>query len=121
MLSEIFSSEKGERMHSNRTICELHRELFDISVMCLYEKDIDLLKEIINLLEKSFIHGVEMNKRLVEYKLGGSGKWNKKEYAKSNYNRHEIRKMRKERIRLEKMLAENKDILKRSKKRRNLL
>ncbi|KKL11131.1 hypothetical protein LCGC14_2548920, partial [marine sediment metagenome] len=31
MLSEIFSSEKGERMHSNRTICELHRELFDIS------------------------------------------------------------------------------------------
>ena len=116
MLSKIFSSSKGKTVHSNRTICELHRELFDISVMCLYEKDIDLLKEIINLLEKSFVEGVKMNRRLVRYKLGSSSKWDKKEYTKSNYTKKEIREMRKKRIRLEKMLAENNKVIKSSKK-----
>jgi len=115
MFSEIFSKSKGKTIHSNRTICELHRELFDISVVHLHEKDIDLLKEIVDLLEKSFVAGVKMNRRLIRYKLGSSSKWDKKEYAKSNYTKKEIREIRKERIRLEKILAENNSIIKSSK------
>ena len=116
MISEIFSSSKGKTIHRNRTICELHRELFDMVVLCLYEKDPDLLKEIVNLLERCFVDGVKMNRRLVRYKLGSSSKWDKKEYAKSNYTKKEIKKIREERIRLEKILIENEAVIRNSKK-----
>ena len=109
--SKIFEGKGSKPPHHNRTICELHRELYDLCVIGLHEKDPDLMMQMIKVLEDAFIMGVKMNKKLCKYKLGSSSKWPKKEYRKSDIGRKKIKKLRKERARLEKILEENNDIL----------
>lgn len=110
--SEIFNAHKGAKEpHSNRTICELHRELYDLCVMNLYKKNTELMKNMITLLEKSFIVGVEMNRELCRCKLGSASKWDKKEYRNNEVNRKKVALLRKERARLEKMIEKNNKIL----------
>ena len=111
--SKIFSSQKGAKSpHKNRTICELHRELYDLCVIGLHDKDPELMMQMIKILEDAFIMGVKMNKKLCKYKLGSSSKWKEKKYRNNNIDRKEIAKIRKERERLERVLKENNDILK---------
>jgi len=110
--SKIFDSQKGETVHTNRTICELHRELYDLCVTGLYKKNPKLMMQMIKVLEDSFIMGIKMNKKLCEYKLGSSSKWPEKEYRNNEVDREEVNKRRKERIRLEKIIRHNKKILK---------
>ena len=112
MFSELFGSHKGSKMHSNRTICELHRELYDLCVVGLCEKDPELMMKMIKVLEDSFIMGVKMNKKLCKYKLGSSSKWEEKEYRNKDVDKEEVAGRRKERKRLETMLTDNNEILK---------
>lgn len=116
MFSKLFDSSKGKTFHQNRTICEINRELYDIFVLELHNKDVNLLKKIVSLLEDSFLAGVKMNRKLIRYKLGSSSKWREKEYDKSKIGRKKLLKIRNERIRLEKILIANNKILRDSKK-----
>jgi hypothetical protein len=116
--SEIFQSHKGSKEpHSNRTICELHRELYDLCVMNLYEKNIELMKNMIIILDKAFIAGVEINRDLCRCKLGSSSKWDKKEYRNKEVNKKEVAKLRKEREKVERLLDKNNEILKKFNKK----
>ncbi len=110
--SEIFDSEKGAKPpHHNRTICELHRELYDLCVLGLHEKDPELMKHMIKVLEDAFIMGVKMNRKLVKNKLGSSSKWKEKEYRNKDVDKKKIAKRRREREELERMLAHNDNVL----------
>jgi hypothetical protein len=53
---------KGKRVNKNRTICEVHRQIYDLMVT-RYNDD-----EICDLLDEAFVMGIKMNNRLVEYK-----------------------------------------------------
>jgi hypothetical protein len=110
--SELFDSQKGRTVHTNRTICELHRELYDLCVMGLHDKDPELMKQMIKVLEDAFIMGVKMNKKLCKYKLGTSSKWDKKEYRNEDVSRDEIIERRKKRKKLVQILEHNDEILK---------
>ena len=118
VFSKIFSLSKGTTFHTNRTICELNRELFDICVLKLHEEKPELLGKVVRIMEKAFIHGVKMNRRLVRYKLGTSSKWEKKEYRKPEINRKRLKEMRKERVRLENLLMENERLLSKVRKKK---
>ena len=112
ILSELFSTNKGSRHRiGKRTICELHRELYDLCVVELHDKDPELMMKMIKVLEDAFIMGVKMNKKLIKYKLGCSSKWEQKEFKNEKINKKKIRERRKRRKKLEKMLNDNNDIL----------
>jgi len=116
--SDIFDSQKGQTVHTNRTICELHRELYDLCVTGLYKTDPELMKKMIKVLEDAFIMGVKMNRKLCKYKLGTSSKWDKKEYRNEDVDRDEVVNRRKKRQKLVKILEENNKILKKFDKRK---
>ena len=109
--SELFDSQKGEIVHHNRTICELHRELYDLCVVGLSGKDTELMSKMIKVLEDAFIMGVKMNRKLCEHKLGSSSKWNEEEFRNKEISRKEAIKRRKRRKKLIKMLKDNDEIL----------
>jgi hypothetical protein len=110
--SDIFDSPKGKGFADLRTICELHREIYDILVLELHEENPKLLKKVVPILEDCYIIGVKMNRKLCEYKLHkmGINIWENKTVRK--VNRKETKKRRKERIRLEKMWKKNSNIIK---------
>jgi len=111
--SKLFDSAKGSKPpHKNRTICELHRELYDLCVLHLHDKDPELMYKMIKTLEDAFIMGVKMNRKLVRHKLGSSSKWGQKEFRHDGVNRKEIAQRRRSREKLEDILRENEDILK---------
>ena len=116
--SKLFNSSKGKTVHTNRTICELHRELYDLCVTGLHDKDPELMKKMIKVLEDAFIMGVKMNRKLIRHKLGSSSKWKVKEYRNNEINKKEVKKRRQERERLEKILKDNNDILKKFDKKK---
>lgn len=117
-ISKLFDSQKGETVHTNRTICELHRELYDLCVTGLYDKDSKLMAQMVKVLEDAFIMGVKMNKKLCKYKLGTSSKWDEKEYRNKDVSKDEIVARRKQRKKLVKMLKDNDDILSKFDKKR---
>jgi len=117
IISKLFNSIKGKRgLQKNRTICELHRELYDLCVLGLCKKDPELMYKMVKILEDALIMGVKMNNKLVKYKLGSASKWDKKEYRKSDMSKLERERMREERKRLEKILSENETFLKKFRK-----
>ncbi len=80
-------SVKDGRASKFRTICEVHREIYDI----LLDANIDSGK-IIDLLEEAYDMGKKMNNKLVQYKKGYDEGWWQK-----NKNFGESLKRRKER------------------------
>ena len=119
MFSKIFGSKKGAKLpHHNRTICELHRELYDLIVLGLSETDQKLMMKMIKVLEDAFIMGVKMNKKLVKHKLDSSSKWKEKEYRNKDVNREKFAQLRKDREKLEQMLRYNNEILKKFDKKK---
>jgi hypothetical protein len=113
IISKIFNLGKGRRNPvRDRTLCELHREIYDICVLNLYKNDPELMMEIVKMLEDAFIMGVKMNDKLIKYKLGSSSKWEKKHFNNHDKTtKKEVYKRRRERRRLEKLLKNNADIL----------
>lgn len=73
ILSEIFESEKGRMVYDRRTICEVHRDIFDRLVAGLAEHDPTLLREVVPLIEEAYLMGVKMNAKLIIHCDGNDG------------------------------------------------
>lgn len=77
MFSKIFDeSYKGQAIWGKETICELHRELYDLLVVGLYQTNLPLLGKIIPILERAYTCGIKMNRKMVENKCQIQG-WEK--------------------------------------------
>lgn len=79
---------KQSRFCSKRTICEVHRQLYDLLVINLTNKNEKLLGECTILLSEAFELGVSLVRSLLDYNLS-LPKWKKVE------NREELKKLRK--------------------------
>jgi len=66
-------SVKDKRVSSIRTICEVHREIYDI--LNKHIKDKQVLKRLIVLLEEAYGMGKKMNNRLRMYKYNYDESW----------------------------------------------
>ena len=64
MKKNVFDTGKGRFTHRVRTICEVHREIYDEIFLALYEKDCKLLERLTVLLNESFGMGVRMDRKL---------------------------------------------------------
>ena len=89
-------STKGTRVSKKRTICEVHRQLYDI----LATQSPELLKVVTPLLEEAFGLGIQMTKTLIDYKCA-LPKW-----AKNNVT--EVARLRNLRIELERARLDTK-------------
>ena len=74
MKNNVFDTGKGRFTHHTRTICEVHRELYDEIFLALYEKDLLLLERLTVLLNESWHMGVRMDRKLAEIRGTPSGK-----------------------------------------------
>jgi hypothetical protein len=69
VLSRIFdNSHKGRNVWSKETICELHREIYDLLVLGLHKSNPALLAKLIPILERAYVCGIKMNRKMVEAK-----------------------------------------------------
>ena len=105
MFSRLMDTHKGRRVDGNLTICETIRQIYDQCVCGLSGKDDDLLGRLIPLIERAFIAGIKMNKRLCEYKIDTM------EFFPDSNDTDEALRLRKERIRLIELLDANNQIL----------
>lgn len=55
---------KGMRTIASRTICEVHRQIYDLLVI-RYGKEAD---DICDLLDEAFVMGIKMTRKLADYK-----------------------------------------------------
>ena len=62
MKSKIFDTAKGIHIMQKRTICEVHREMYDCLVLEKYDR-------LLSLLEEAFVMGIKITNKLVENKL----------------------------------------------------
>jgi len=96
--SEIFQSHKGRGVNVlHRTICEVHRTLYDKSVIYLHDRP-EALADMTALLEEAYLMGVRIIDKLIEHKLAMPD-WEKN-------NVEEARTLRLERKRLLKEMDE---------------
>lgn len=100
-ISEIFDTTKGEMVYSKRTICEIHRDIYDELIISLYKKDIELFKKIIPLLEEAFIMGTRMNHRLIKCGCGND------DWCDYNENIEDIKRKREKRIEIIRIAGNN--------------
>ena len=91
---------KGYHVSNKRTICEVHREIYDILVLELAESNNELFEKIANLLEEAFVMGIKLVERLIAYKIDDL-------WDKEVENKEEIGKLRQERVRLLKVINES--------------
>tara|TARA_B100002019_G_scaffold292696_1_gene316733 strand:+ start:454 stop:729 length:276 start_codon:yes stop_codon:yes gene_type:complete len=73
-----------------RTICEVHREIYDILAEEMPER-----KDIINRLEEAYGMAKKMDRRLRYYAEGYDDDWWEKQSKKESDWRHELRQSRK--------------------------
>ena len=99
MSSKIFNLDKGKHVWQSETICELHRQIYDLLFIGLYSKDKALYDAIIVPLEKVYICGIKMTKKMLENKLSLPD-WEKHETP------DEIKRLRELRIHLTEKLNE---------------
>jgi hypothetical protein len=86
-------STKGTRVSKKLTICEIHRQLYDLLVVELQDKP-ELLNKVKKLLDNACEIGIKMTKKLIEYKCSLPN-WEK------NCNIEEVKRLRKLRLQLE--------------------
>jgi len=97
---------KGLQVYPQRTICEVHRDIYDLLVIELASQTRpDVIRKLVPLLEEAFIMGVKLNKALVEHKLS-------QDFTAPANDVEKAEKLRKERIRLVEMFDANNQILK---------
>lgn len=68
MYSKLFDNAKGRHIWPKRTICEVHRELYDLLCMAHHEKNWDMIENSVGLLEEAYTAGLKMTAKLVENK-----------------------------------------------------
>ena len=83
---------KIDRACSKRTICEVHRQAYDIISVKI--KDPNVREELRTLIEEAFGMGVKLVQRLIDHKI------EMLEWDKCS-NRNEVNALRKERLRLD--------------------
>jgi len=92
MFSKIFdNTNKGKNVWEKQTICELHREIYDLLVLGLYKDNLPLLKKVVPILERAYVMGIKMNRKMIESKCQIVG-WEK--HYKPNEVKH-LRELRK--------------------------
>ena len=64
MKNNVFDTGKGRITQKFRSICEVHREIYDEIFLALYETDLLLLERLTVLLNESFGMGVRMDRKL---------------------------------------------------------
>lgn len=69
MRSKLFESQKGQQFSGFKTICEIHRQLYDVCILNLHKKDPEILCEIIPILEEAFLMGIKLVNKLIEHKI----------------------------------------------------
>lgn len=67
-MSNNLDGPKGTKIDNRRTICEVHRELYDRLVLALADRP-QLLEQLVPLLEEAFNMGISMNNKLIEHAL----------------------------------------------------
>ena len=73
---------KDKRVSPFRTICEVHREIYDIVMDNIYDKvskNNDIAEQIVDLLEEAYGMAKKMNSKLRQYKYNYDDGWWKKE------------------------------------------
>ena len=71
VISETFESPKGDKcVAAKRTICDIFRTLYSLTIIHLQDKP-EALKDIVDLLEEGFIAGMVLVNRMVEHKVNG--------------------------------------------------
>lgn len=93
MLRSIFDEPKGTRTADRRTICEVHRQLYDNCIVSL--RGHPCQDTFSRLIEEAYVMGMKMDRKLKEYKF------NMAEDCPLNPV-EEVEKIRRERIRLTK-------------------
>ena len=73
-----------------RTICEVHRDMYDM----LYELTDDRSEELKELIEEAYILAKKMDAKLRQYKNNYDDDWWKKERAEAMTKKIELRKLR---------------------------
>jgi len=99
------TTSKGKHTYALRTICEVHRELWDHLVLELADSRPDVIHKIVPLIEEAYIMGVKLNKALVEHKLS-------QDFTADPNDVEKCKALREERIRLVELLADNNETLK---------
>lgn len=94
---EILNSSKGRRTDEQRTICEVHRQLADVLVCRMKDRQ-EVLQEALVLLNEAYLLGIRLVAALIDRKLAMP------QWAANNVG--EARKLRTERDRMVKELHE---------------
>ncbi len=93
MISKLFDqTNKGKKVNSLRTICEVHREIYDLLIIHL-QNNPKALVLIVPKLEEVYLMGIKMNLKMIERKC------EVKDWAQ-HHTQKEAAALRKERIRL---------------------
>jgi hypothetical protein len=95
-MENVFDDIKGQHVENKRTICEVHRQLYDLLVLGLKGKDDELLAKVVPLLQEAYIDGIKIVKKLVENKMSELD-W------EENTNIEEVKRLRLLRIELSRM------------------
>lgn len=104
MYSRMLDSEKGAKISKECTICETHRQIYDLLVTELHGSNPGLLTRVVPLIETAYIMGMKIGGKLVSRKLEELDKIPAKLISKDQ--RKEIERLRQKRIDLSKQLAE---------------
>lgn len=65
ILSKVFDNPKGQRIQQDRTICEVHKEIYDLAIVNFQGKP-EILDSMVKKLEEVFLMGIKMNRKMVE-------------------------------------------------------
>lgn len=71
--NNVFDTMKGRITNEFRTICEVHREIYDECWLSLHEVDPATMERLTVLLNEAFDMGVRMDAALVKYHLAQEG------------------------------------------------
>ena len=82
-MSNVFETSKGKHTWHERTICEVHRELYDRWFLKQYD-------QMLPLMEEAYTMGIKLVKKLVEYKLSLP------EWQKNTEETRQLRELRNE-------------------------
>lgn len=106
MFSDLMDkTRKGRSACVKRTICEVHRDIYDVLVIELAITRPEVIKKVVPLLEEAFIMGVKLNKALVEHKLASQDETGEPTDIKK------VKIVRRKRLCLIKLLEKNNQIL----------
>ena len=90
MKNNVFDTMKGRITSEFRTICEVHREIYDECYLELHEKNPEIMEKLTVLLNEAFDMGIRMDAALVEYHLDQPSLESKNTGSEKRQERNEI-------------------------------